>query len=290
MDVEREIIPKDEFEALDAACRLVEHELLCRASGGSHRVLPATLKPKQLLLSTRLSTLRFPKMPIYYKTSAQVDELAGRLLQVAAEAAEPYKVVLGFDVEWAVSFTKGRPPGPVALMQLCIRSEVDTLNSSNGIEGIDHSQKNICTNVTSAADLDTHPPYECYLLHIRYSGIPPRLQRLLTLPTVLKTGVGIQGDACKLASDYGVSLAGIVDLGTLEDEKAQGRNGGVSFRGTHWSLATLARRVLHGHLPKPGNVRCSNWEAYPLTMEQQMYAATDAWVSLRIYEEINRAG
>jgi hypothetical protein len=285
MDVEREIIPNDEFEALDAACRLVEQEVLCRwASGGSYRVLPATLKPNQLLFSTRLSTLRFPKMPIYYTTSAQVDELAGRLFQVAAKAPEPYSVVLGFDVEWAVSFTKDCPPGPVALMQLCIRSEVlDAHNSSNGTDG-HHLQKDICTNV------DTLPTYECYLLHIRHSGIPPRLERLLTLPTVLKTGVGIRGDACKLASDYGVSLAGIVDLGTLEDEKAQGRNGGVSFRGTHWSLATLARRVLHGHLPKPGNVRCSNWETHPLTMEQQMYAATDAWVSLRIYEEINRAG
>lgn len=277
MDVEREIIPDDEFEALDEACRLVEQQLLCRPSGGSHRFLPATLKPKQLLLSTRLSTLRFPKMPIYYKTSAQVDELAGRLLQVAAKTAEPgNKVVLGFDVEWAASFTKGRPPGPVALMQLCIRSEVDAHSSSNGIGG-PHLPKNTCT-------------YECYLLHIRHSGIPPRLERLLTLPTVLKTGVGIRGDACKLASDYGVTLAGIVDLGNLEDERAQGRNGGVSFRGTHWSLATLARHVLHSHLPKPGNVRCSNWEAHPLTMEQQMYAATDAWVSLRIYEEINRAG
>ncbi|WP_425504934.1 3'-5' exonuclease family protein [Puniceicoccus vermicola] len=34
--------------------------------------------------------------------------------------------------------------------------------------------------------------------------------------------------------------------------------------------------------------RVSNWEQNPLTKKQINYTATDAWVSLRIYEELNR--
>lgn len=269
MDIECEILPDDEFEALDAVCRSVEKEY-CQSSGCSQRLLPATLKPKHLPLSSRFPTLRFPKAPVYYKTFAEVDEIAGRLLQ-AGSSAKP--LVLGFDVEWAPSFIKGRPPRAVALIQICTQSHA---------ADIGHCTDRSTTREHALASSS----YECYLLHIRHSGITPRLSQLLTSPTILKVGVGIRGDALKIATDYGVSMSGILDLGTLADEKAEGINGGVSFRGTHWSLASLARFMLRGHLPKHRDVRCSNWETLPLSMEQQMYAATDAWVGLRIYEEI----
>ena len=34
--------------------------------------------------------------------------------------------------------------------------------------------------------------------------------------------------------------------------------------------------------------RLSNWEAATLTDKQQLYAATDAWVCTRIYEQLLR--
>ena len=52
-----------------------------------------------------------------------------------------------------------------------------------------------------------------------------------------------------------------------------------------WSLAGLASLLLRLRLEKSQAVRCSNWEARPpLSGEQQAYAATDAWASLRVYE------
>lgn len=57
-----------------------------------------------------------------------------------------------------------------------------------------------------------------------------------------------------------------------------------------WSLAALLQHLLRLRLPKSQAVRCSNWEARPpLSLEQQHYAATDAWASLRCYE-VRRAG
>jgi len=48
-------------------------------------------------------------------------------------------------------------------------------------------------------------------------------------------------------------------------------------------LAALMETLLHRSLPKPNGVRCGNWEACPLTPEQQMYAAQDAFASLAAY-------
>lgn len=52
---------------------------------------------------------------------------------------------------------------------------------------------------------------------------------------------------------------------------------------THWTLcADLAKKVLGKTLSKDPAVRLSNWEDLPLSAEQQHYAATDAYASLRI--------
>ena len=50
-------------------------------------------------------------------------------------------------------------------------------------------------------------------------------------------------------------------------------------RTTGLSECLLGRRLAKSHL-----LRCSNWEARPLCMEQQQYAALDAVASLRLYE------
>lgn len=63
--------------------------------------------------------------------------------------------------------------------------------------------------------------------------------------------------------------------------------GGVQYvaHPQKWSLAGLASLLLRLRLEKSQAVRCSNWEARPpLSGEQQAYAATDAWASLRVYE------
>ncbi len=41
--------------------------------------------------------------------------------------------------------------------------------------------------------------------------------------------------------------------------------------------------MTHHWLPKVQSVRCSNWEARPLTAAQQQYAALDAWAGLLVH-------
>ena len=52
------------------------------------------------------------------------------------------------------------------------------------------------------------------------------------------------------------------------------------------SLRKLSAIVLGQRVSKAQ--RLSNWEAATLTDKQQLYAATDAWVCTRIYEQLLR--
>lgn len=129
-------------------------------------------------------------------------------------------------------------------------------------------------------------------------------------------GVGIHGDALKILRDFGIEMQGIVCLSEYANarlvaplpgappENAPGAAAAAAEAGGQpaaahagsgsipyvacphkWSLAALAALLLRLRLEKSQAVRCSNWEARPpLSGEQQAYAATDAWASLRVYE------
>ena len=56
------------------------------------------------------------------------------------------------------------------------------------------------------------------------------------------------------------------------------------------SGAGLAAAVLQASIDKPQALRTSNWEAWPLSLEQQRYAATDALASLLLYQVRGGAG
>lgn len=44
------------------------------------------------------------------------------------------------------------------------------------------------------------------------------------------------------------------------------------------------QELLHVALDKTNAIRCSNWEARPLTDVQKAYAATDAFAALAVYQ------
>lgn len=48
----------------------------------------------------------------------------------------------------------------------------------------------------------------------------------------------------------------------------------------------LVEEVLNLQLPKPQGVRCGNWEARPLSPDQQRYAALDVFASLLLHHEL----
>ncbi|XP_048139401.1 Werner Syndrome-like exonuclease isoform X2 [Rhodamnia argentea] len=111
----------------------------------------------------------------------------------------------------------------------------------------------------------------CHVMHVIRSGIPPSLKLILEDTAVLKVGAGIAGDARKVLKDYNVSVNGFQDLSELANQK-------LALPRNRWGLASLSE------LEKSMKIRCGNWEAFFLSEEQLLYAATDAFVSWHLYQ------
>ncbi|KAG7510604.1 exonuclease 3' [Solea senegalensis] len=106
---------------------------------------------------------------------------------------------------------------------------------------------------------------------------PLSLMEVLRDPHVLKVGVGCYEDGKRLTRDYGLSLSCTVDLRylALRQRQAKVTNG--------LSLKSLAADLLNVCLDKSLKLRCSDWEADELTLEQMTYAARDAQVSIALF-------
>ena len=120
---------------------------------------------------------------------------------------------------------------------------------------------------------------KCYGFHVSVmKSFPSELKRILSNERILKVGVGINGDMNRLECETGVKPNGIVDLSKLADKKL----------GTteNWSLAGLATNQLGYRLRKNYDVRCGDWEEYPLSDAQLEYAALDAYASLLVYQKL----
>ncbi|XP_070836173.1 exonuclease 3'-5' domain-containing protein 2 isoform X1 [Chaetodon trifascialis] len=156
--------------------------------------------------------------------------------------------VLGLDCEWvktnAVS-VKGRASA-VSLLQMATYS-------------------GLCVLVRLLAFRSGQQPF------------PLSLMEVLRDPHILKVGVGCYEDGKRLTRDYGLSLSCTVDLRYLALRQRQATvNNGLS-------LKSLAADLLNVSLDKSLELRCSDWEADQLTLEQMTYAARDAQVSIALF-------
>ncbi|KAM4836696.1 bifunctional 3'-5' exonuclease/ATP-dependent helicase WRN [Thomomys bottae] len=124
---------------------------------------------------------------------------------------------------------------------------------------------------------------KCYLFHISsMSGFPQGLKRLLENKAIKKAGVGIEGDQWKLLNDFDVKLTSFVELKDVANEKLKCSE--------TWSLNGLVKYLLGKQLLKDKSIRCSNWSNFPLSEDQKLYAATDAYAGLIIYKKLEILG
>lgn len=113
------------------------------------------------------------------------------------------------------------------------------------------------------------------LVQISQTGIPLPLRRLLENPAVVKVGAAIHFDVKQLEQYFGpLEPAGFVDLASLATQ--------LGIRNT--GLRSLAALRFGMRLSK--RAQCSNWGRKALDEQQQRYAATDAWISRRLYQDL----
>jgi len=234
------------------------------ARPGRGRRLPQSFQAAEVGQQA-LPELRFAGRRLYAATEGECSEACAALLQPSADDGRGKEVQLafGFDIEWRASFQRGVAQPPAATVQLASRELAVVFHLS------------------------------------RCGCLPEPLAALLGRPDVLKVGVGAEGDAHKLERDFpsqkpgcGAGAAaeaserfrarGVLDLNDLASRALAGRPGARP----RCSLAALCEELLRHRLPKPPDVRCSNWEAAPLSEEQLHYAATDAWAGFRCLEEL----
>ncbi|XP_057552571.1 bifunctional 3'-5' exonuclease/ATP-dependent helicase WRN isoform X3 [Hippopotamus amphibius kiboko] len=124
---------------------------------------------------------------------------------------------------------------------------------------------------------------KCYLFHISSMSVFPQgLKMLLENEAIKKTGVGIEGDQWKLLRDFDIKLKSFVELTDVANEKLKCTE--------TWSLNGLVKHLFSKQLLKDKSIRCSNWSKFPLTEDQKLYAATDAYAGFIIYQKLENLG
>ncbi len=109
-------------------------------------------------------------------------------------------------------------------------------------------------------------------------GITQSLSALLADESVTKVGLSWHDDMQQLRRLGGESLR----MGEFVDVQDLARSMGI----TAISLQNLFANVCGGRISK--TQRLTNWERGQLTEQQRVYAATDAWACVVIYEELMR--
>lgn len=115
---------------------------------------------------------------------------------------------------------------------------------------------------------------KAFLFRINSIGLPEELVKLLSSESIEKVGAAIRDDIKILQDINFFEPNGFVELQDFVKDY------GIE----NFGLKKLAGLVLGFRISK--SQRLSNWEAKKLTPPQMRYAATDAWVSLKIYHKL----
>lgn len=116
---------------------------------------------------------------------------------------------------------------------------------------------------------------KAFLFRLNHFTQPTSLLNLLADPNIIKAGAAIRDDIKGLCANAPFEPAGFIELQEIA------KNLGIQC----FSLKKMSAIVLGYRISKAQQL--SNWEADVLNESQLRYAATDAWVSLEIYNAFN---
>lgn len=115
-------------------------------------------------------------------------------------------------------------------------------------------------------------PDKVFLIRLNATGLTKEIIHFLQNPRIQKIGVAIRDDLKALQRLRRFKPAGFMELTKLTKEAGLGVE----------SVKKLTALLLGFRISK--SAQTSNWEAKNLDLKQISYAATDAWVCLKIFQ------
>lgn len=119
--------------------------------------------------------------------------------------------------------------------------------------------------------------------------VAPTLKSIMEDPAVLKCGVAIKADCTRLRKFLGIDAKGVFELSHLHKLVTHSSSSPPEYHLINKKLVSLSQQA-EQHLGLPifkGEVRGSDWSE-GLSMEQILYAASDAYAGLAIFDVLER--
>jgi ribonuclease D len=126
----------------------------------------------------------------------------------------------------------------------------------------------------STALLQLSSETKAYLFRVQKIGIPQELAELLSNPEITKVGAATTDDIRGLQCYTKFEPQRFIDLQDFVEQY------GILEK----SVRKLAAIILGKRISKAQQL--SNWESAKLTPAQQLYAATDAWICVKMYKKL----
>ena len=128
--------------------------------------------------------------------------------------------------------------------------------------------------VNKVALLQLYGGGKCFLIRLNKVQMSKSLTDILHNPNILKIGAAVKNDILGLNKLRHFTAGGFIDLQDIVEK----------YNIKDKSLRKISGIVLGKKVSKAQ--RLSNWEAKLLTPQQQIYAASDAWVCVEIYKAL----
>ena len=116
----------------------------------------------------------------------------------------------------------------------------------------------------------------CFLFRLNLTGFTPAIVKFLEDKSVMKIGLSLHDDILSLHKRGEFKPENMIDLQNIVGE--------VGIKDL--SLQKIYANIFNEKISKTAQL--SNWEADILTDSQKLYAATDAWACVMIYNELER--
>lgn len=118
---------------------------------------------------------------------------------------------------------------------------------------------------------------DAYLIRLHGINQFDSIKSIFENPNILKVGLAIKDDLKILQKIFKFVPQNFAELQSIAKQK------GLQNMG----LKGMTEEVLNFSLSKKAKI--SNWESPVLTKEQILYAATDAWIGLQLYQKMSKS-